>query len=524
MATASVIAAAGFTLTSIIQVNNEQADTRDSQITDRYNDAVSNFDKENSVDVRLGGIYALQRIMQDSPRDQSTVLDVLSAYIRTHAPEPKKGTKSPFQPEIDVVAALSVLTTRHPEDDGARYIDLADAHLTNAQLVSADLTRAHMASTNLEGADLSEAKLIGAVLDGSTNLKHTKFWKSDLSHADLRGVDLTEANLYRTDLSQAKLSEADLGKTDLYDLDLAEADLQSADLTEVGFQGARLRGANLSYLTDADLTWANLRGAVLNGVNLTSADLKCADLRGTNLDGLRRDQGPIAGVIVTEEQLLTARIDSDTKLPAELANDPHLKDRVNQDESEQGNGECTNYPYRNPNDYDFPYRETELTEAHSDQPIRLPGSKSILTGRPSSTRAVVELPESRPKGKEGGTHGKPVDDLRGVARSARHLSHRQSGAEPVGDARRPQAVRAACEGRSRLVQRQGQFPRLLPDAPVAGAADDSAALAGEEAPVRRRAELRHVLAQEGHQDRRDRHRPVLVHPAGLQAAPIVALA
>ncbi len=44
----------------------ELAVTREGQITDRYTAAVTNLG-DSAMDVRLGGIYALQRIMQDSP-------------------------------------------------------------------------------------------------------------------------------------------------------------------------------------------------------------------------------------------------------------------------------------------------------------------------------------------------------------------------------------------------------------------------------------------------------------------------
>ena len=43
------------------------------QITDLYNAAITNLGSR-SIEVRLGGIYALQRLMQDSPRDQPTVV------------------------------------------------------------------------------------------------------------------------------------------------------------------------------------------------------------------------------------------------------------------------------------------------------------------------------------------------------------------------------------------------------------------------------------------------------------------
>lgn len=40
------------------------------------------------MDVRIGGIYALDRIARDSKRDHWTVMQALSAFIRDHSHEP----------------------------------------------------------------------------------------------------------------------------------------------------------------------------------------------------------------------------------------------------------------------------------------------------------------------------------------------------------------------------------------------------------------------------------------------------
>ncbi|CAM5525848.1 Pentapeptide repeat-containing protein OS=Streptomyces chartreusis OX=1969 GN=CP983_39675 PE=4 SV=1 [Streptomyces chartreusis] len=77
LAAAATLAAVAFTWQSIQQVNTEQTITREGQITDRYNAAVENLG-HNSVEVRLDGIYALQRIMHDSHRDQPVVISVLA--------------------------------------------------------------------------------------------------------------------------------------------------------------------------------------------------------------------------------------------------------------------------------------------------------------------------------------------------------------------------------------------------------------------------------------------------------------
>ncbi|MFE5191612.1 hypothetical protein [Streptomyces sp. NPDC056628] len=98
MAALGTLAVIVFTWLSIQQVDNDQALTREGQVTDRYSAAVANLGAD-SMDVRLGGIYALQRIMEDSPRDQPSMVAVLSTYVRNHA---KKRDGAVTKPGTDV--------------------------------------------------------------------------------------------------------------------------------------------------------------------------------------------------------------------------------------------------------------------------------------------------------------------------------------------------------------------------------------------------------------------------------------
>src|SRR4051794_27804872 len=59
---------------------------REGQITERFTRAIDQLGNEKSIDVRLGGIYALERIAKDSDNDRETIFDVLAAFIRQHAP------------------------------------------------------------------------------------------------------------------------------------------------------------------------------------------------------------------------------------------------------------------------------------------------------------------------------------------------------------------------------------------------------------------------------------------------------
>jgi len=119
--------------------------------------------------------------MRDSSTDQPTIVEVLAAYIRQHAPmshsalavsaapAPSASTRprlagarraprpvQPDQPDADVQAALTVLGRRTAvaaEDP----IDLTGTHLARADLDGANLTDAQLDRANLTGAQLDEA-------------------------------------------------------------------------------------------------------------------------------------------------------------------------------------------------------------------------------------------------------------------------------------------------------------------------------------------------------------------------------
>jgi hypothetical protein len=146
----------------LLRRNSEQADqwqrrthklTEQGQVTDRYTKAIEQLGSDK-LDVRIGGIYALERITHDSSRDYPTVMEVLAAFVREHSREqwplpesddasvPKR-TKRTTRPDIQ--AALTVIG--RPSTPQVRPpIDLTRANLTRAQLSDADLVRAIWAS------------------------------------------------------------------------------------------------------------------------------------------------------------------------------------------------------------------------------------------------------------------------------------------------------------------------------------------------------------------------------------------
>src|SRR5262249_41385831 len=142
--------------------------------------------------VRLGGIYALERLMQDSPRDQPTVVAVLCAFVRDESPSSVKepGNLAAFRLPTDIQAALTVVGTRDTANDGlATVVDL-----DQTLLVHADLTSVQFSGANLSGANLTDAYLDGANLSGA-RLFLSKLTGAVLDRANLSGAKVSSANL-----------------------------------------------------------------------------------------------------------------------------------------------------------------------------------------------------------------------------------------------------------------------------------------------------------------------------------------
>jgi uncharacterized protein YjbI with pentapeptide repeats len=210
----------------------------------------------DKIAMRLGGIFALEGVMNTSERPEQyrgPVLEALCAFVREYTIG-----KTVFEkPDIDIQAALTVIGRRKgPELPDLAKANIPGANLSGANLRGADLDSADLNSAYLSGANLSFANLIGARLTGA-NLTG-----ANLSRVDLTGADLTGANLGLADVNGAYLGGANLSGANL-----SGANLRSADLTGANLRGVNLRGANLSvaYLIGADLTGAkNLIQTQLN--------------------------------------------------------------------------------------------------------------------------------------------------------------------------------------------------------------------------------------------------------------------
>src|SRR3954447_12882551 len=87
---------------------------RRAHLTDRYTRAIDQLGNE-SENVRLGGIFALERLAEESADFAQTVVDVLSAFVRRQAPAPPEPGATD-DPELAPPAG-TVGTVHRPEVD-----------------------------------------------------------------------------------------------------------------------------------------------------------------------------------------------------------------------------------------------------------------------------------------------------------------------------------------------------------------------------------------------------------------------
>lgn len=263
--------------------------SRVGQVTDRYTKAIEQLGSDK-LDVRIGGIYALERVARDSAKDHPTVMEVLAAFVREHSREAwplsepeSEDSERALRP--DVQAAVTVIGRRDRRNDRQR-LDLFNADLRGADLWRANLTRALLAEADLTGAYLADANLAGAYLGGA-DLTRARLGDANLTGAYLTDADLTGAYLDGADLTRAVLNRTKLGGAKLDDANLTGAYLGGADLTGAYLTGAKLDRAVLrgAILADADLTGAHLSRAsrIVASVGLADKLLGAADLDGALL-------------------------------------------------------------------------------------------------------------------------------------------------------------------------------------------------------------------------------------------------
>ncbi|MDO0911123.1 pentapeptide repeat-containing protein [Streptomyces sp. DT2A-34] len=370
LALVQALAAVGAAVALLYTARNYRLSHR-GQVTERFSKALERLGSEEPY-VRLGGILALEQILQDSPTQANHAVQVLNGFVREKSP--KVGERKERQRAVvarraakrsgrrktpsaadrlglpsDIHAALVALAgwsdRKSPGMDQVPHLgglDLSGAFIPEIDLHRAEMRGASVSRANLIGADLRLARLdnallIAALLEGAdltsadlegANLSQASIRDAIFEKANLRGVNLSSVRgkgviMSKVSLESAYMRSAMLQGADLSGSSLRKADLSDATLVCAGLEGVQLSG---SRLIGASLEQATLSGAWLGGADLTRCDLSDADLADCGLHDA--DLSEAEGLTV--QQLLRARPTLTTKLPEALRKDPRVIARISE--------------------------------------------------------------------------------------------------------------------------------------------------------------------------------------------------
>lgn len=161
-------------------------DATERRITELYAKAVEQLGNDKAP-VRLGGLYALERLAQDNPEHRQTIVNVICAYLRMPFPltvptsKPKPEAAEDRQaPAAETEAGTIALSDTWQQERQVRL---------TAQHILVDHLRAHRAETKR-----------------STDPLSTRFWPD--IRLDLTGATLIDFSFFRVVVAEAWFSTA----------------------------------------------------------------------------------------------------------------------------------------------------------------------------------------------------------------------------------------------------------------------------------------------------------------------------
>jgi hypothetical protein len=171
--------------------------SRETLATESFSKAVEKLGSDK-VSVRLGGIYALARIAQQSSTVYFSIMQILAAHIQAQFDVDKaETTPRPTHCPIEVQSILTIIGERYwPDLEGYR-IDLSYSRITQAWMPRADFHEIYFWGSKLDNVNFQGAKLDGADFKDAV-LDHCNFDGASLAGTNFQGAEIL-TSIYLTE-------------------------------------------------------------------------------------------------------------------------------------------------------------------------------------------------------------------------------------------------------------------------------------------------------------------------------------
>jgi hypothetical protein len=202
---------------------------RQRRITESFSKAIEQLGSDKLA-VRLGCIYALERISQESPQDYWTVMENLTAFVRERTRPEAERLAKPLEQRVAECAYALWEKAGRPEGRSEELWSKAKEQEARIEPPATDI--------------VAVLTVINRRSEQQRAREFPLMWRFDFPRAVLRRADLFSAHLEWANLSGAHLEGANLG----------HANLKGASLGYAHLEGASLGGA--AGLTQAQIDWA----------------------------------------------------------------------------------------------------------------------------------------------------------------------------------------------------------------------------------------------------------------------------
>jgi len=264
-----------------------------TRLTKTFSDAITQLgsvDKDGVpvIPVRLGGIYALERLSRDSPKDAYVICRILSQYVQVESNKWRETLKSKVDPPTlpDIEAALIVLgiIARGKQLRRGEALRFFDAFLPNLTLSGRSLGNFHFHRTVLAGSRLDNTDCTRAGFQAcdlvSCSFANSRLVKCEFNKVEGRGIILSSVQG-----AQSTFLACDLREAEFVDSALEKCEFSDSDLSGSIFTRAKMVGAVISK--------TNVAGAVFDGADLSNADFRTAvGLTADQIAAARRQPAP----------------------------------------------------------------------------------------------------------------------------------------------------------------------------------------------------------------------------------------
>lgn len=166
-----------------------------------------------NIGIRIGGLFALERISRNSESDHIAVMEIVSAYIRDRANlnssenldtkllyplsiNPKSNSQT-YQPPLDISVALKLLSQRNEERIKYEINERFWLDLSNVSFLQCDMEKAKLSYASLSNTDFTDAFL------GAAQLKLAWLYLAKFDRTVMRKCNMDGAGLPKADLRNA---------------------------------------------------------------------------------------------------------------------------------------------------------------------------------------------------------------------------------------------------------------------------------------------------------------------------------